>query len=251
MKLREVVQVKSQSGNKKMKQTFETIKNGKRKKLIFKWRTLKAYESSDGIGSTWVVTDNKDNLVYGFKTKKFQNGISIIATENYSEGKYKNLTKEIIFELLKSGIKEVYTDDKQSPEMIKVHKKIMRELPYSQVVVRRFDMGTNTVDDDLTNMFSDRLSMFQFIWKDGQINETFENEFPGNMWSSGLVSELQISLNQSEEEMNCDWANKDSINDLIIEAKEKLGEEAVDKMIEKSYDGLADFLYEYTRWEGN
>lgn len=152
----------------RLNKSFEIIKNGSKKQKLSSWRNLALFKSYND----YIVIDSNNVFVFGFLAKPFMNGISIIWAENFSNGKYKNLTKEIIFELLKSDILEVYTDDKQSQEMMVTHKKIIVEInnkPYRQVAVLAFNTVTNKTSEIPTNIFDNRDLMFQFTWRQNEV----------------------------------------------------------------------------------
>lgn len=209
------------------------------KKIITVWRNLTLSESS---GNRYKVVDHKGNLVYGFRCKPFNDGLSIVWAENYSKGKYKNLTKEIIVELLKSGIKEIYTDDKQTPDMIDAHKKILSNLPDGNVVVKKFNVVDKSESDDFSDAFKNRDVLFKFTWnRNSQKNKTFKEEINEGSWR--IHQELILKKLLNDDKLY-EW---DEFFDLEKKARDTLSIDEIEDEYLKSgiYDNVADFMYEH------
>ena len=235
MKLKEVIKIGTQSkeGIKQHFITYQNVFNGTNKKVISEWQGLTMYTSRNHYV---VVKDN--NIVFGFDVKSFQQGISIVWAENYSNGAFRNLFKEIIFELLRSGVKEIYTDNKHSAEMILSHEKIINELPYSQVRVEKFNSNTNEVTSSLNGMYGDSDVYFKFTRKNAMRDETFKEEIKDTMWESRIISSLNNSLGHTDEEFT------DNIEYLV----ENVDDNIVKEIFEGAYYNMVDFFYEYTSW---
>lgn len=242
MKLVEVIslikQTKAFSDGQKME--FEKMPI---KKSIAEWRNLTLYESS---AYRYKVVDHKGNLVYGFRCKQFNGGLSIIWAENYSNGGYKNLTKEIIVELLKSGIKAIYTDDKQTPDMMDAHKKILSKLPDSNLIVKKFNVIDKSETSDFSDVFDNRNTLFKFIWnKHSQKNKTFTEEIDESSWR--MHQELILKKLLHDDTLY-EW---DEFFDLEKKARETLSIDEIEAAYLESgiYDNVADFMYEHAREE--
>ena len=244
MRLKEVIGVPTQDKNEreKIRKTFEMIKNGTNKQELASWRNLRIFKSSNN----YIVLDSDDELIYGFMAKSFMKGISIIWAENFSNGKYKNLTKEIIFELLKSNILEIYTDNKQSPEMINAHKKIIAEInkkPYRQVEVLAFNTADNTTSEIPTNIFDDRELMFQFTWRKGEKQYSFQEDLDSSSWGIQQVYRLAELLNR---EINEDFIpDLSDLEPLRAEAQSKFSQQIIDMKMLPVYDSGSEWIYEY------
>ncbi|MBM3435548.1 MAG: hypothetical protein FJY07_04940 [Bacteroidetes bacterium] len=213
-------------------------------KKIAQWRNLILFEGSN---RRFKVVDHKDKLIYGFRCKSFKNGLSIIWSENYSGGEYKNLTKEIIFELLKSGVEEVYTDDKQTNDMMTVHKKILSELPYAQVIVKKYDSVTDTLSDDFSDIFDNRNALFRFTWNNKEKKRLFEDEMNDSFFRIRQEFILKELINDGTL---YDW---DEFFDLKKKVLSTIPLVEVEEAYLKTdlYDSVASLTYEYQRWYDN
>jgi len=248
MKLREVIGVPEQDKEyrKMMKKSFTIIKDGNKKQKIAIWRNLQLFKSS----INYIVIDSGNNLVYGFIAKPFMNGISIIWAENFSNGEYKNLTKEIIFELLKSGILEIYTDTKQTKEMMIAHKKIIAEIskiPYRQVEVLAFNTTTKETNKIPSNIFNDRSLMFQFTWKQSEKKYSFQEDIDSSSWGTHQAYILAELLGK---EINEDFIPELSdLKHLQEEAHSKFTQEIIDRKLTPVYNSGSEWIYEYNEKE--
>jgi len=244
MKLKEVIGVPDQDNDYKvrMNKSFEIIKNGVKKQKLSSWRNLSLFKSSND----YIVIDSDDKLVYGFLAKPFMQGISIIWAENFSNGSYKNLTKEIIFELLKSGISEIYTDNKQTKEMMSAHKKIITEInkkPYRQVEVLAFNTTSNKTSKITTDIFDDRNLMFQFTWSQNEKKHSFQEDIDSSSWG---VHQAYLLAELLGKEINEDFIpNLSDLEPLREEAQSKFSQQIIDKKMSNIYDSGSEWIYEY------
>ena len=238
MKIKEVISLMDQTKDFSdwQKLEFEKIPT---KKIVAQWRNLTLYESA---AYRYKVVDHTCNLVYAFRCKTFNAGLSIIWAENYSKGNYKNLTKEIIVELLKSGIKEIYTDDKQTQDMMDVHKKILSHLPDSNLMVKKFNVVDKSETSDFSDVFYNRNTLFKFTWnKQSQKNKTFTEEINESSWR--MHQELILKKLLHDDTLY-EW---DEFFDLEKKAKETFSVDEIEEAYLKSgiYDNVADFMYDH------
>jgi len=241
MRLKEVIVVPNQDKDyrDRLNKSFEIIKCGSKKQKLASWRNLSLFKSTNN----YIVLDSEDKLIFGLITKTFMQGISIIWAENFSNGKHKNLTKEIIFELLKTGVSEIYTADKQSQEMITTHKKILSELPYRQLNVKTFNTDTKETSDNFSSIFTDRSLLFQFTWKTSEKQHTFKEDIDSSSWG---VNQAYLLADLLSKEINEDFIpDLSDLKQLQEEAQAKFSQPIIDKQLLPVYENGSEWIYEY------